>query len=89
MKRSQAVLSFSIRSATLANSEAEKENILVEKAVDRDQAILFAGEALRDWFTNHEEAEGRNSMLALADTVIRCSKENSKLVTFLQNFKDQ
>jgi hypothetical protein len=89
MKRGQTVLSFSIRSATSSNSDVENENIIVDKAVDRDQAILFAGEAIRDWFTNHEEVEGRTAMLALADTVIRCSKENSKLVTFLQNFKDR
>jgi hypothetical protein len=80
-------ISASLRSSE--KSDLNKAEIIVDKAVDRDQVMLIAGEAIRDWFTEHPDAEDSEKMVALAESVIRCSRENSKLVAFLQRITDR
>jgi len=59
--------------------------LLIDRAVDKDQAILLSGEILRAWLGNPEKLKlSSGTARKLVDSIIRCADENSRLVSSLQ-----
>jgi hypothetical protein len=61
---------------------SEEVNSILDRAIDKDQAILICAELIKQGLLGIEKRDPAE-MIAFADAVIRCADENSRLVVSL------
>ena len=62
---------------------SEQVNSVLDRAIDKDQAILISAELIKQGLLGNEKRD-LSEMIGFADAVIRCADENSRLVLSLR-----